>query len=361
MSAWKYKSVMPKVIVAKLRLIELKDMVDLAGRSLHSIRSILAKTPYQKEISEIPAKQLSSVSLEKAFLRNYVRTCKGIMDHSPRDIHSLLSSILMKFEADNVKAILRAKEAGISVDEAMRYITPVGRLDEVRCQKILESAKSVGDVIELLSELEYGSVLKVALEGREETRVLLPLAVAVDKYVYGKIWEATGKLKGLDKKIARAVLGVEIDSINIKVIFRCRTMGIGVDRVKRYLIPVTEVFGEKELEEATKVTDIKSSIESLLTVAKLAMTRDYQYVLTDLQREYESSQSLSKLEMILDRGLLKTSLRMLKRYTPFFNIGLILAFLNLKWFEVRNLRAIMIGVEEKIPPDEIRKLLVLPE
>jgi vacuolar-type H+-ATPase subunit C/Vma6 len=64
--------------------------------------------------------------------------------------------------------------------------------------------------------------------------------------------------------------------------------------------------------------------------------------------------------MVLDRGSLKTSLRMLKRYTPFFNIGLILAFLNLKWSEVRNLRAIVRGVEDKIPPDKIRKLLILP-
>lgn len=352
---------MPEVIVAKLRLIEPKDMTALAGRSLRSIHSMLTKTPYEKEISEIPPRQLSSFSLEKAFLRNYVRTCKEIVDHSPRDTHFLLSSILMKFEADSVKATLRAKEAGISVDEAMRYIIPVGRLDKVRCQKILESAKSVGDVVELLSDLEYGSVLKEALRGREETRVLIPLAVALDKYVYGNIWRTAGKLNGLDKKIAKTVLGVEIDSINIKVILRCRTMGISEDQMKRYLIPVTEVFGEKELEKAIKMADIKSSIESLLKAAKLAMIRDYQYMLTDLLKEYESSQSLARLEMVFDRGLLKTSLRMLKRYTPFFNIGLILAFFNLKWFELKNLRAIIRGVESKIPSDKIMELLVLPE
>jgi len=361
MRAWKYKSLMPEVIVAKLRLIEPKDMIDLAGRNLHSIRSMLTKTPYQKEISEIPPNQLNSFSLEKAFLKNYVRTCKEIGDHSPRDTNFLLSSILTKFEADSVKAILRAKEAGISVDEAMRYIIPVGRLDEVRCRKILESAKSVGDIVGLLSDLEYGSVLKETLRSREETRVLLPLAVALDKYVYSNIWKTTGKLSGLDKKIAKTVLGVEIDSINIKVILRCRTMGINEDQMKRYLIPVTEVFGEKELEEAIKMTDINSSIKSLLTVSKLSMIRDYQYILTDLLKEYESSRSLSRLEMVLDRSLLKTSLRMLKRYTPFFNIGLILAFLNLKWFELKNLRAIMRGVESKIAPDKIRELLVLPE
>ena len=137
-------------------------------------------------------------------------------------------------------------------------------------------------------------------------------------------------------------------------------MEISGDQMKRYLIPVSEVFGEKELEEAIKRPDIKSSIESLLAAAKLAMARDYQYMLSDVLKEYEASESPSHLEMVLDRGLLKTSLRMLKRYTPFFNIGLILAFLNLKWFELRNLRAIVKGVEKKIPPAKIRQLLVIP-
>lgn len=360
MSAWKYKRVMPEVIVAKLRLIEPNDIVELAGRRPRDVHSMLAKTSYQAEVSEISAKQLSSISLESALLKNFVRACEEIMEHSPKSVSFLLSTILMKFEANNVKAILRAKEAELSVDEAMKYIVPVGRLDEVRCRKILENSKSVSDVVELLSELEYRSVLKEALRGHEETRFLLPLAVALDKYVYGKIWRAAGKLRGLDKKIARTVIGIEIDALNIKVILRCRAMGISEDQIRRYIIPVSEVFGEKELEDAIRAADIKSSVESLLATAKLAMARDYRYVLTDLLREYEASQSLSQLEMVLDRGLLKTSLRMLKRYTLFFNIGLILAFLNLKWFEVKNLRAIIRGVEDKIPPDKIRKLLVLP-
>jgi len=351
---------MPKVIVAKLGLIEPTDIVELAGRRPRDVQLMLAKTSYQAEISEIPTGQLSSISLETALLENFVRTCKEIMEHSPKNTGFLLSTILMKFEASNVKAILRAKEAELSIDEAMKYIVPAGRLDEARCQKILESAKSVGDVIELLSELEYGPVLKEAFRSHEQTRLLLPLAVALDKYVYGEIWRAAGKLRGLDKKIARTVVGIEIDAINIKVILRCRAMGISEEQIRRYIIPVSEVFGEKELEGAIRAADIKSSIESLLEAAKLAMARDYRYVLTDLLREYEASQSVSRLEMVLDRGSLKTSLRMLKRYTPFFNIGLILAFLNLKWSEVRNLRAIVRGVEDKIPPDKIRKLLILP-
>ena len=72
---------MPEVIVAKLRLIEPNDIVELAGRRPRDVHSMLAKTSYQAEVSEISAKQLSSISLESALLKNFMRTCEEIMEH----------------------------------------------------------------------------------------------------------------------------------------------------------------------------------------------------------------------------------------------------------------------------------------
>ena len=162
----------------------------------------------------------------------------------------------------------------------------------------------------------------------------------------------------MDKKIARTVIGLEIDSVNVKTILRCKAMGISENQIRRYLIPVSEVFGEKELEEAMRGLDMQSTIDSLVESAKRAMARDHQYVFTELQELHVTS--LTALETILDRGLVETNLRMMKRYTPFFNIGALLAFLNLKWFEVKNLRAIIRGSEAGIAPDRVKKLLIVP-
>ena len=358
MCAWKYKRIMPKITVAKLKLMEPKEIANLVGMSLPHIYSILEKTPYKAEISEVNAKGLSSISLEDALLQNFIKTCEELMELSPKRIRLLLSTFLMKFEADCVKAILRAKQAELDVDEAMKYIMPVGRLDEARCRKTLEISENVADVVEFLSDMEYGSVLEKAFSVYEEDKIFYLLEVAIDRHVYSKIWRAIGKLGGLDKKIAKTVIGLEIDSANVKTILRCKAMGISEDQIRRYLIPVSKVFSEKELEEAMRGLDIQSFINSLVSSARRSMARDYQYIFTEIQQLHVTS--LTTLETILDRGLVETSLRMLKRYTPFFNIGLILAFLNLKWFEVRNLRAIMKGSEAGIPADRVKKLLILP-
>ncbi|MCK5626102.1 V-type ATPase subunit, partial [Candidatus Bathyarchaeota archaeon] len=142
---------------------------------------------------------------------------------------------------------------------------------------------------------------------------------------------------------------------------RGKSLGIAEDQIKHSLLPASEIIGKKELENAIKTKDILSSIESLFAMAKYNAVRDYQNMLTALLREYEASQSLSQLELVLDRSLLETSLRMLQRYTPYFNIGLVLAFLNAKWFEVKNLSVIVRGAEAKIPPDRIESLLILPD
>ena len=358
MCAWKYKRIMPKITVAKLKLMEPKKITGLVGMSLPHISSMLEKTPYKAEISEVNAKGLSSISLEAALLQNFIKTCEEIMELSPKGIRLLLSTFLMKFEANCVKAILRTKQAELDVDEAMKYIMPVGRLDEARCRKTLEISENIADVVESLSDMEYGSVLEKAFAVYEEEKIFYLLEVALDRYVYSKIWRAIGKLGGLDKKIARTVIGLEIDSANVKTILRCKAMGISEDQIRRYLIPVSEVLGEKELEEAMREADMQSFINSLVRLARGAMARDYQYIFTEIQESHVTS--LTRLETILDRGLVETSLRMIKRYTPYFNIGLILAFLNLKWFEVRNLRAIIRGCEAGISADRVKKLLILP-
>ncbi|NWG10982.1 V-type ATPase subunit [Candidatus Bathyarchaeota archaeon] len=362
MSAWKYKRITSKVIVAKMKLIDIKDLAGMVRGSFDQVHSMLMNTPYQQDISKIPPEQLSSGTLESVLSRNFARTFNEIMDSSPKDIRRLLSTVQMKFEANAVKAMLRAKKADLGVDDTMRYITPVGRIGEGECRELLSKSANTEDLIKALSDMyEYGAILKEKSTAYKETGDLLMLETALDKHAYYKIWKASGKLGGLDKRIARTVLEIEIDSINIRVILRCKALGISENQIKNYIIPVSEFFNEKVFEDSIKAVDIKSSIETMHVAARQRMAKDHRYMLNDILKEYEHSLSLSQLETVLDHSLLKTNLRMLKRYTPFFNIGLILAFLNLKWFEIRNLRTIIKGTESKISSSRIKRLLIIPD
>ena len=171
MCAWKYKRIMPKVMIAKLKLMEPKQLIGLVGMSLQHIHSILERTPYKEEIFEFNSKRLRSISMEDALLQNFIRTCEELVEISPKGIKLLLSTFLMKFEANCIKAILRAKQAELDVDEAMKYIMPVGRLNEARCRRTLQISESITDVVESFSDMDYGSVLEKALKICEKEKI----------------------------------------------------------------------------------------------------------------------------------------------------------------------------------------------
>jgi ATP synthase A1 C subunit len=358
MSVWRYKRLTPKVLVSRHQLIPTEGMIDLIGRPLEYIQSSLARTSYQREVSEISPQDMTAISLEDALVRNFARTVDEVAQCAPKEIQALLKSTLMKFEASNAKSVLRAKSAGLSSDQVKRCILPAGAIDLVKWKEIIDGSKDVRDVVKLLSNSELGSTLEEKLDEYEKTEVLFPLEAELDRYVYGEIWKKARDIGGVDGRIAKTILGLEMDSINIRIILRCKEAGMQGDWLKEYIVPASDVFDEKELKNAVDAVDVGSSIKCLLEAAKRKSATDYQRLLTELAEDYNSHKSLSHLEALLDRGLLKVSLRMVKRYTSFFNIGAVLALLNSKWFELRNLRTIIGGVG--VPPSKVKELLILP-
>src|SRR3989304_1729690 len=211
MKPLKYNKIMPKVAIENLKLIEVDDLISLIGKDLEAIRCALLESAYHDDILTAPTDKIDSIALEEALLKNYVKTCQNLIKFSVGDIRSLLLAVLKKFEVSNVKAMLRAVKAKIDADEAMTHIIPVGTLDKNRCRAILAGSKSIEDVINSLCDLEYGLIMKGVLNERQRIDDLLPLEVALDKAVYQGILNSVEKLRGLDKKIAKNVLGIEID------------------------------------------------------------------------------------------------------------------------------------------------------
>lgn len=352
----KYNELMPRVAIENLKLIDIDDLISLIGKDLESIRCALADSPYGEHISTLSADEIDSVSIEAVLLQNYAETYKKLVKFSSGSIRRLLLAFLKKFEASNVKAILRAVKAKIDVNEAMRHIVPVGALDRKRCRAILAESKSIDDVINSLADLEYGLVMKNALNKRERTEDLMQLEVALDKAVYREILESAEKLMGVDRKIAKDVIGIELDAVNVKIVLKCKALGVSQELIKDYLMP-TALFDEATLEEAAKAASTKAMISSLLIIAETENVV-YKDIFTKILKE--SDATLSRLEAILDKAPLKMSLYVLKEYTRYYNIGFVLAFLNLKWMEIKNLRCIINGSERKSPHSQVRKILALP-
>jgi len=346
---------MPRVAIENLKLIEIDDLINLIGKDLEVIRNALVDSPYSEQILAPSQDMLNSSFLEAALLANYAEIMQKIVNVSSGNIKKLLLSLSKKLEVSNVKTMLRAVKGHIDVDKAMKHIVPLGILDSNRCREIMEAARSVEDVIAALSDFEYGKVLNHAFNERGEDLKLLE--VALDKAVYREILKTVEKLTGVDQKIAYNVIGIELDAINIKIILKGKELSVSSEIVKEYLMPTT-FLNETILEKALMATDTQSMMKRLsMTVEWLHPV--YKKIFTQMLAE--SNLPLSRLETLLDKAPLEMSLSVLREHSRYYNIAFILAFLNLRWAELKNLRCIIKGSERKSPPSQVRKLLTIPD
>jgi V/A-type H+-transporting ATPase subunit C len=346
---------MPRVAIEKLKLLEKKDLLDLVGKNLEAIRCYLLETSYREEISKIPKEEANSTSMEEALLENFARTLNTLIRFSVGDIKNLLSTIMCKFETINIKTLIRATKTKTSMDEAVSNIVPVGNLTKDLCRDILSHSPTIEGILGSLSDSKCGFIVREALVRYKEAGDLMPIELALDKAAYQGIFDSIEKLKGLDKLIARNILGIEADTINIKTILRGKARGVPKDRIKEYFLP-SFLVDEQVLEKAIETTDVKALAEYLIKAAETKENLFYQKFFLQILEHCDSL--LSKLESILERASLGMSLYMQKKHLKYYNISYVLAFLNLKWFEIRNLRCIIVGSERKISPTQVKRFLI---
>jgi len=381
----------------KYKLIAKEDLLSLVGCNLEKIHAFLGKTTYSDDVSSIPPDQLKAALAEKALKQNFVRTCYELIAESPKVIGLLISAILRRIEVENILTLLRAKMAGIDLNEVMLHITPTKNIPEEMCLEIFEKARNIGDIVRFLSGTEYGELIGRVFKKYREIWISLPLEdlknvlehkrvepfeTALNKYVYWECWKATKKLHGIDKKIVRELLGTEIDLLNVKIALRCKS--VGIKDIGGYIIPVFYRFAREDFESALRTTGVRGCLETLLSTAKLLMVDLYEDALTKALkeydevkslvpventlkkvpparlREYQESKALSRVEDVLDRAVIR-NLNVLTRYKSILHAGFVMAYLDLKWLEIRNLRTIVKGTEDRFPSDWIKNHLILPE
>ncbi|MHA2036897.1 MAG: V-type ATPase subunit [Promethearchaeota archaeon] len=357
MKPTKYNTIMPRIAFENLKLIDFNKLILLIGKDLGEIYNFLAYTAYGEEVVRACGDIVEPGLLEDALLQNYAKTFNKLLKSSSEYIKNLLVSVLHKFDALNLKTMLRMEHAGMSSEDIIRHIIPLGTYDKKKCQAILSDVNSISDIVDSLRDQDFGSILREKLKTQKIVSDLSPLEAALDKEVFKGILIDIKNLGRHDKKIATNILGIEIDALNVKIILKQKALMTDYENIKDNLIPAA-LINEKILESAIKEPNIKSTLQSFLRFVE-KKHQVYQKVFTELVEESESP--ISRLEFILEKASIDMSFFELKKNMKYYNIGYILAFLNMKWAEIKNLRCIINGVARNVDAEQTRELLFLPE
>jgi V/A-type H+-transporting ATPase subunit C len=347
---------------ARLRVLK-QELFDAAFyqrlliRDVEGLMTALAETPYRPDVEAALARSRGLDALHRAASTNLTRVLRTVTGFYAGRAAWALALILSRFDVQNVLTILRAQARRVPTADTLPLLVPVGAIDEV----------SAGEMVRQPN-------LPAAVGLMAEWGVPRP---DVARAVWGQLpaYEATGDLSLLETALMRAhaaglarALAQEADEVSdLEPVMREE-----LDRRNLLVsLRLRDARGRGEPTEGPENPYLPGGRIPAASFAGLAGTDTPDDVLGRLSRldapshwqrpvaTWATTGNLSRLEHDLDAEATRRAISLFWRGDP-LGVGVPTAFVAAKENEVRNLRLLAYGADQKIPPDEVSETLVIP-
>lgn len=345
-----YIYVCTRVRVRKTKLIPREEYLRMLNMSLSEITRVIQESEYKKEIDELSHAFKGINLVEIALSWNLAKTYQGLIAIAPGHLQEMTKSYLRSWDIQNVIAILRGKSQGLSAGRIKEVLIPAGELDRAALDRILAEDK-IEKVIESLKGSRLYPILIREYPRAVELGSFAHLENELYKQYYADIISDGQTVKG--GKAFLDYIHLEIDIRNMQNLLRLRSQEEKGD-VLEYMIHGGS-FTTDQLVNFSKIEDMTQFIDTIEAALRnrqiVKVFEDFRERMTRKERDHHES------EIALTRLQLAQILWMSKLHP--FSIWPILAFLELKKYEIFNLRAITRGKEANLPMERIRKYLVM--
>jgi len=289
--------------------------------------------------SDIPQTE-DMYEIERHLANRFVEISRTLVESVEEDVaREFLELALAKYEYETLKALLKAKFLGVPESEAMLMALPLGRYSGALYTSLL-SAKGIDEAIDLVPETELKSILEEALEEARTLKSPLPMEVAIDKWLYTRLWGLADRLRGDDKKWAKHLLGIEIDMKNILVLVRGKVLGLQPSIIEKAWLPLCYKLS----------FDVKSlASQPLSSILQAIATSYYGKAVSPLARD------AVEVEKALEMLWIEENEKVFLHYP--FTLGLIYAYVNLKYVELKDVRALLFSKLMNLPPQKTLTLI----
>jgi V/A-type H+-transporting ATPase subunit C len=309
------------------------------------IARLMEESDYEREINALGSRYSGVDLIEYALNQNLARQFDDLLRWANGRLYDLIARYLRKFDAWNVKTLIRGIYSVADADTVDDDLIRAGEFDD----ELLDNLLDVGSIEEIVERLStagtiYGSELNSAYDDYDESGVLIPLENAVDRTYYEQLLadltvdEATAQY--------REFLEAEIDFRNVQNAFRLAQSGADID-------PAAYYIDGGSLFTATELTTLAQNRNELIEAIRGSRYGDD---LSEALNQIETADSLIQFERALDNALLEYS-DTLGTVHP-LSVTPVVSYILAKEREVDNIRAIARGREAGLSDDEIEQEFV---
>jgi V/A-type H+-transporting ATPase subunit C len=346
--AGNYEYVTSRVRARRAALFDEDDYRKLLRMGTGEIARFMEETEYETEMNALGARHSGVDLVEYALNQNLAKHFEDLLRWSDGVLYDYVARYLRKFDAWNVKTVLRGLYSGADRDAVSDDLIRAGELDEALVDRLL-GAESVEEAVELLGGTMFADELEAALDDYEESGLLVPLENAADRAFYETLLAGLPDTVESDSPVGLYLefLRAEIDFRNLRNVLRIARSGAEIDPGE-YYIEGGRLF------DAGEVRKVAGNTDQLLEFVRESAYGDD---LADALDELAEADSLIEFEHALDAALLEYADTLSNRYP--LSVCPVLSYVLAKEREVDNVRAVARGREAGLAPEEIESELVM--
>jgi V/A-type H+-transporting ATPase subunit C len=343
-----YEYVVARTRSRRASLFDDDDYRKLVRMGTSEIARFMEETEYETEMNALGARFRGVDLVEYALNRNLAKHFDDLLRWSEGALYDYIARYLRKFDAWNVKTVIRGLYSGVESADVEDDLIRAGEFTEERVDALL-NAGSIEDVVTLLDDTIFGDSLSEAFEVYEQEGVLVPLENAVDRAFYETLLEGLPSNPERDSATGLYVefLQAEVDFRNLRNALRLARSGADVAPGEYYIEGGT-LFDEQSLAQLT------GNVDNLVSMVRESRYGDD---LDDALSDLADADNLLEFERALDAALLEYTDTLSNRYP--MSVCPVLSYILAKEREVDNIRAIARGREAGLGPDEIEQELVI--
>lgn len=302
----------------------------------------LTTTPYEKQIKEVISKgggeNLEEV--EKALVNHYFNVCDAVINTLPMDVRNSSKTILLdEFDVGNLKRISRALKAkSVSRNEKIT--------EEILAECIEGNIKE--EILREIANTEFRSAIdKIRTLGFEiEGENLFEVENSLDINLIRKWAREAETIKPIEKFVKK-----RIDALNLKAVIRMKILGIDADN----FIKKTSQGAFLNFEILNTINAIQISKENVNVDAISGILSETPYgdLFSKVFEEFRRTKSLDMFELGIESACVSPAVIQ----NP-ISLEYVLAYLRRMWFDVRNVRVLLVGKKYGVKDTEIANMMI---
>jgi V/A-type H+/Na+-transporting ATPase subunit C len=334
-----------RICAMKSLLIKKEDYDRLLKMDPNEIIKFMQDGIYKEEINSYAIKYSGVKLVEHSLNKHLTKIFMKLNIISDPKTRELMNQYLKRYDFWNIKTILRGRQAGISQEEILNMLLPVGFL-KPNSLKRLASKNTAAEIIAgsfLVSMPEF----RTAISAYEQTKDLSEIENMLDYHYYLDSAAFAEKIVS-QGKLFKEFFMYEFDIYNMKLLFKKIFFKLDKSHVDKFMLPRGKHLTSRQLK---KMLTIDNMASLLIEIKKTPYGKIFSHVKT------EDVDPLLRFEIILDEFLLKKSILLLHQHP--LSIDIVLGFMFAKEIEVKNLRTIIKSKSLELTEDYVKRLIVI--